>query len=116
MRQFPWAYVTPGRGYLKILRIARLCPEIRWQIHERERLRLMAGFKIGLWSPVLIPLILFNALAIVMEAATDWLLNRWQSPVAHELRQRRELLRQIHEVLPPNKIRDRLDGRDNLFF
>lgn len=116
MKQFPWAYIMPSRGYVKLIRIERSCPEIRHIVHERARQRAIILGKSILWLPVLVPLFILALVANVVESLTEWVLDRWQSPLAPHIRRNRDLVYEAHAILSPADIRERLEGRDRLFF
>lgn len=110
LKQFPWAYITPVKGYFKLLKIIAKCPEIADLIHRRSAQTLLSYLLIFIYLPIIIPLVALFLLSAVIQwleqKATD---TQVGGPIRRVRRRCEQLVYEAHQVMPPHKIRERLN-------
>lgn len=67
--KLPWRFIVPQRGYLRIRRIAAVCPEIRGELNRASFWR---GARASLALPVLIPMVPVAILHLVFAYLARW--------------------------------------------
>lgn len=106
----PWAFVSPGRSYFKLLRIIKVCPEIAHLIHEKEGLRLKRTGLLILTAPYALLLVALALIAMSLQWIVDRLDDiRWWNPYVTFNRQIQNKVDEAHAILAPREIRKRLE-------
>jgi len=96
----PWRYVIPRTGYFRSLAVARKCPEIRWHV---DRMALLGAGEMLVSVPMLLGYLVLLPLIWMAERCKGAL--AWVPDFSAK---RLETLRQAHEILSVDEIRERI--------